>query len=189
MKGPISMEREEALTLLKSHLKSENLVNHSLAVEAIMRGLAERLGQDVEQFGLAGLLHDIDLDQVGGDMSRHSLWGGEILEENGLDTAVVYAVKAHNDIHGLERLSLLDKCLWASDPASGFITAAALIRPDKSLAEVQLKSLKKRFKEARFAAGASREQMASCIELGLELDEFLTIALDSMKKIASQLDL
>jgi predicted hydrolase (HD superfamily) len=103
-------------------------------------------------------------------MSATRFWGGEILEENGLDGAVVYAVKAHNDIHGLERLSLLDKCLWASDPQRLF-TAAALIRPDKSLAEVQLKSLKKRFKEARFAAGASREQMASCIELGLELDE------------------
>ncbi len=183
------MEREQALDLLKSHLKTENLRGHSLAVEAIMRGLADRFGQDCDKFGLAGLLHDIDLDHIEGDMGRHSLVGGEILEENGIDPDVVYAVKAHNDVHGLERVSLLDKCLWAADPVSGFIIAAALIRPDKSLSAVELKSLKKRFKEARFAAGANREQMASCIDLGLELDQFLTIALDSMKPIASELGL
>ncbi|CFX74078.1 HD domain [Syntrophomonas zehnderi OL-4] len=183
------MNREKALNLLKEHLKNENLLNHSLAVEAIMRGLAEYLHEDVETYGLAGLLHDIDYDVTGDDPARHSLVGADILTEQGIDPEIVYAVKAHNDIHGLERKSLLDKALWAADPVSGFITAAALVRPDKSLAEVQLKSLKKRFKETAFARGASREQMRSCAEIGLELDDYLEIALKSMQKIAAEIGL
>lgn len=183
------MNREQALQLLKQHLNNENHINHSLAVEAIMRGLAERLGQDVEKYGLAGLMHDIDYDATGKDPHRHSLVGAEILQQEGLPEDIIYAVKVHNELHGLPRQSLLDKTLYAADPVSGFITAAALVRPDKDLKEVQLKSLKKRFKEKAFARGASREQMATCSELGLELDEFLTIALDSMKKIAVDLGL
>lgn len=183
------MDREQALALLKQHLTNENHIKHSLAVEAIMRGLAERLGEDADKFGLAGLLHDIDYDITGENPHRHSLVGAEMLQEHGLPEDIVYAVKAHNEIHGLPRESLLDKTLWAADPASGFIIAAALVRPDKNLNEVQLKSLKKRFKEKAFARGASREQMASCSELGLELDEFLNIALESMKKIAAELGL
>lgn len=183
------MNREEALTLLKQHLKNQNLLNHSLAVEAIMRGLAEHMQEDIEKYGLAGLLHDIDYDVTGDDPARHSLLGAQILEEQGIDPEIVYAVKVHNEIHGLERKSLLDKTLWAADPVSGFITAAALVRPDKSLAEVQMKSLKKRFKETAFARGASREQMQSCAELGLELDVYLEIALRSMQKIAAEIGL
>lgn len=183
------MNREEALAFLGEHLKNENLINHSLAVEAIMRGLAEFLQEDADKYGLAGLLHDIDYDVTYENPQRHSLLGAQILEEKGIDPEIVYAVKAHNEMHGLERKSLLDKTLWAADPVSGFITAAALVRPDKSLAEVQLKSLKKRFKETAFARGANREQMQSCTELGLDLEQFLTIALQSMQKIAGQLGL
>lgn len=183
------MNREQALVLLKENLKNENLINHSLAVEAIMRGLAEKLGEDVEKFGLAGLLHDIDYDATFDDPNRHSLLGAEILEKHGFPEDIVYAVKVHNEMHGLERKSLMDKALYAADPTSGFITAAALVRPDKKLENVELKSLKKRFKEKAFAKGASREQMATCSELGLELDEFLTISLESMKKVADDLGL
>lgn len=183
------MQREEALSLLKQNLKSDNLFSHSLAVEAIMRSLAGRLNEDVEKFGLAGLLHDIDYDVTAEDPQRHSLLGASILEENGLSPDVVYAVKVHNEMHGLERKSILDKALYAADPLSGFITAAAMVRPDKQLSEVQLKSLKKRFKEKAFARGASREQMATCAELGLELDEFMSIALVSMQRIADDLKL
>lgn len=183
------MDRQEALTLLEQHVKTENLINHCLAVEAIMRGLAEYLHEDVEKFGLAGLLHDIDYDVTADDPHRHSLLGAEILTEIEIDPEIVHAVKVHNDIHGLERVTLLDKTLWAADPVSGFITAAALVRPDKSLAEVQLKSLKKRFKETAFARGANRDQMKSCEELGLELDQYLEIALRSMQKISARLGL
>lgn len=183
------MEREQAYVLLKENLHSENLFNHSLAVEAIMRGLAERLQEDIERFGLAGLLHDIDYDQTGDNPHQHSLVAAEMLTKLGLDPDIVYAVKVHNEFHGLERKSILDKALYAADPVSGFITAAALVRPDKKVAEVQMKSLRKRFKESAFARGASREQMDTCAELGLERDEFLNIALDSMKKIADQIGL
>lgn len=183
------MNREDAYKLLKKHLKNDNLIKHSLAVEAIMIGLAERLGEDVDKFALAGLLHDIDYDTTGDDWERHSLIGAQILAENGIDEEVVYAVKAHNGIHGLKLKSNLDKALYAADPTSGFITAAALVRPDKKLAEVQLKSLKKRYKEKAFAKGASREQMASCTDLGLDLEEFLLISLESLKKRADLLGL
>jgi len=183
------MHREEALQLLRENLHNENLISHSLAVEAIMLGLAERLQEDAEKYGLAGLLHDIDYDQTGDDPHRHSLVAASMLEEQGLDADIVYAVKVHNEIHGLPRQSTLDRALYAADPVSGFITAAALVRPDKKLAEVQMKSLRKRFKETAFARGASREQMDTCSELGLEREEFLQIALASMQKIADQLGL
>ncbi len=183
------MQREEAYSLLKENLTSENLFNHSLAVEAIMRGLAERLQEDVEKFGLAGLLHDIDYDQTGDNFEQHSLVAAEMLEKHGLEPEIIYAVKVHNEVHGLERKSILDKALYAADPVSGFITAAALVRPDKKLAEVQMKSLRKRFKETAFARGASREQMDTCSELGLERDEFLNIALESMQKISDEIGL
>jgi putative nucleotidyltransferase with HDIG domain len=183
------MERNQALELLKQHLKSENLINHSLAVEAIMRGIAERLGQDADKYGLAGLLHDIDYDTTAEDFHQHSLLGAQILKDNGLPEDIVYAVKVHNEVHGLPRQSLLDHDLYAADPVSGFITAAALVRPDKKLEQVQLKSLKKRFKEKAFAKGANREQMQTCSELGLELEEFLQLCLESMKKIASDIAL
>lgn len=183
------MNREEALVLLKEHLHSANLITHSLAVAAIMKALAVRLGGDAEEFELSGLLHDIDYDQTEANMEMHALIGGRLLAEKGLPQSIVNAVISHNEIHGVPRDTVMNKALWAADPVSGFITAAALIRPDKNIAEVQLKSLKKRFKESSFARGANREQMASCIELGLELDEFLNISLAAMQGIAAELGL
>lgn len=183
------MQRDEALVLLKEYVKNENHINHSLAVEAIMRGLAVRLDEDADKFGLAGLLHDIDYDQTAETPEKHSLIGAQILEANGLPEDVVYAVKVHNELHGLERLSVMDKALFAADPASGFVIAAAMVRPEKKLAKVELKSLKKRFKEKAFARGANRDNMRTCSELGLELEEFLAIALESMKTIAGQIGL
>lgn len=183
------MQRTEALNLLKMHLHDENHIKHSLAVEAIMRGIAAHLGEDVEKYGLTGLLHDIDYDTTGEDPQQHSLIGAQMLEEKGFPADLVYAVKVHNEIHGLERKSLLDKALYCCDPTSGFITAAALVRPDKQLANVEVKSLKKRFKEKAFARGANREQMAACSEIGMELEEFLAISLKSMQQIASDLGL
>jgi putative nucleotidyltransferase with HDIG domain len=183
------MQRDEALVLLKEYVKDEHHINHSLAVEAIMRGLAEHLHEDADKFGMAGLLHDIDYDITGETPEKHSLLGAKILEEKGLPEDVIYTVKVHNEIHGLERVSVMDKALFAADPTSGFITAAAMVRPDKQLENVELKSVKKRFKEKAFARGANREQMRTCSELGLELEEFLAISLESMKKIADQIGL
>lgn len=183
------MNRDEALVLLKQNVTDEHHINHSLAVEAIMQGLAERLHEDKDKYGLAGLMHDIDYDVTYENPEQHSLLGAKILEQSGFPDDIVYAVKVHNEMHGLERKSLLDKALYAADPTSGFVTAAAMVRPEKKLEKVELKSLKKRFKEKAFARGCSRDQMATCNELGLELDDFLTIALTSMKKCAADIGL
>ena len=183
------MQREEARRLLQEYVHSDNLRSHSLAVEAIMRGFAEHLNEDVDKYGLTGLLHDIDYESTKDDPHRHSLVGAEILTGLGIEEDVVYAIKVHNEVHGLPRLSRLDRALYAADPVSGFIIAAALVRPDKSLAKVELKSLKKRFKETAFARGASREQMMTCEELGLDLDTYLSLALRSMQAIAEDLGL
>lgn len=183
------MNREEALAYVKEYVKSENLINHMLSVEAIMRGLAKRLGQDEEKWALTGLLHDIDYEMTGDKPEEHSIVGAKMLEDKGLDPEIVYAVKVHNEIHGLPRNTLLDKALFAADPLSGLITAVAYVIPSKKLEDVQLKSLKKKFKDKAFARGADRDQIKTCEEIGLTLDEFLEISLEEMKKIADQIGL
>jgi putative nucleotidyltransferase with HDIG domain len=183
------MEREEALELLKKNVKNKNLLKHMYAVEAIMATLAEKFNQNKELWALAGLLHDIDYDQTQADPARHGLVGGEMLAELGFPEELVYAVKAHNEYLGLERKSLLDKALYAADPVSGLIVAAALIHKDKKLAVIDKNFLLKRFGEKAFARGANREQISSCSEIGLELAEFLELSLEAMKKIAPALGL
>jgi len=183
------MTRQEALAYLEKHLQNDNLIKHSLAVESIMRGLARHLGEDEEKWGITGLLHDIDYETTATDPERHSQVGAQMLTTAGLDEDMVYAVKVHNEAHGLPRNSLLDKALFAADPTSGFITAAALVRPEKQLAFVEVKSLKKRFKEKAFAKGANRDNMAACTELGLELEDFLALSLAAMQQDAAELGL
>lgn len=183
------MKRDEAYLLLRQHLKNENLRKHSLAVEAVMRGLARRFGAEEELWGLAGLLHDIDYEWTKNDPAHHSLEGAALLEQLGLPAQVVQAVRVHNGYHGLSRESLLDKALYAADPVTGLITAAALIRPEKKLAAVDVPFLMNRFKEKSFARGANREQILTCTGLGLSLEEFLTISLRAMQGIAGELGL
>jgi len=180
------MQRSEALRLIKQNVKNRNLIKHMLAVEAIMRALARRFG---ELWGLAGLLHDIDYDKTRDDPEQHSLIGAEMLEELGVDPRIVYAVKVHNEAHGLPRKSLLDKALYAVDPLTGLIVAAALIRPEKRLDIVDTDFVLHRFNEKSFARGASRDQMRTCEELGLSLEEFVAIGLEAMKGIAGELGL
>ena len=183
------MKREDALASLKASLSNQNLVKHCLATEAIMRSLARRLGQDEAEWGLAGLLHDIDLDITNDDMSTHSKVSAEMAQELGASPEVVQAILCHNEAHGVPRESLMDKALYCADPLTGLITAAALVRPDKKLAGVAAESVKKRFGEKRFAAGASREQMALCSELGLSLDDFLALGVQAMQGVAGDLGL
>ncbi|MCX8129299.1 MAG: HDIG domain-containing protein [Clostridia bacterium] len=183
------MERIEALKELKSRLTNNNLIKHSLAVEAIMRELASYFREDGEKWGLAGLMHDIDYDNTAAEPSKHSILGAEILEELGVDEAIVYAVRAHNNYHGIERKRKMDKALYAADPVSGLITAAALILPSKKLDDVDVNFIMKRFSEKGFAKGANREQITSCKELGLDLEQFIGISLEAMKKISSELGL
>jgi putative nucleotidyltransferase with HDIG domain len=160
-----------------------------LATEAIMRALARRLGGDEEEWGFAGLLHDIDVELTGGDMSIHSKLGADLAREMGASEAVAHAILCHNEAHGVPCVTKLDKALFCADPITGLITAAALVRPNKKLAGVEARSVGKRFKERSFAAGASREQIASCSNLGLTLDEFIELSLGAMKGIADDLGL
>lgn len=154
-----------------------------------MGGLARHFGEDEELWKLAGLLHDIDYEQTKDDAASHSLIGGEMLEKAGFPEDLVYAVKCHNDHHDLERKSLLDKALYATDPLTGLIVAAALIRPEKKLEPVDVPFLLNRFHEKSFARGARREVIASCAEMGLALEEFMRIGLEAMKEIHEELGL
>jgi len=179
------MNREQALALVKENLKQANLVKHCLAVEACMRAFAQKFGTDEGQWGLAGLLHDLDYDYTVNDPDRHTLMTEEMLRPYQIDGTIIHAIKAHNGKADLA--SRLDLALYAIDPTSGFITACALMHPDKKLSAVNLERMKKRFKEKAFAKGANREQMAECAKMGVELDEFLGICLTAMQGIGADL--
>jgi len=183
------MERDKAYQLVKENISQENLVKHCLAVEGVMRRLAEYFDKDVEKWGLTGLLHDIDYEQTSDDPEQHSIVGAEMLEEMGLDDDIVYAVKVHNYEHGLERESLMDKALYASDPLTGLIVASALIHPEKSLDAVDTEFVMNRYSESSFAKGADRDVIASCKEIDLNLEEFTGLALEGMQSISDELGL
>ncbi len=184
------MNREEALDLLRQHLTTENLLKHTYAVEAVMRKLAERLGEDPERWALAGLLHDIDYDQTADDPSLHSIKGAEMLEGAGFDDELVEAVRAHNDHHGLPRESAMAKALYAVDPLTGLIVAAALVHPEKSLSALDTEFILNRFDDNSFARGANRDAIRTCEEeLGLGLNEFIDLALEAMVETSDELGL
>ncbi|HZK49613.1 MAG TPA: HD domain-containing protein [Thermoleophilia bacterium] len=184
------MERQAALKLVRERVGNENLVNHMLAAEAIMVALANRLGGDPARWGLTGLLHDLDAEQTAEMMTVHATRTVEWLRAEGLDDEeILDAILAHNPANGSTITTTMARALFAADPLTGLVTAAALIRPEKKLELVQLKSLKKRFKEPSFARGARREDIATCEELGIPLEEFLALGLDAMKAIAGDLGL
>ncbi len=183
------MTREEALELLKNHVKKQNLIKHMVAVGGIMRALARHFGEDEHRWELAGLLHDIDYEYTNENPENHPEMGVQILRDYGFhDEEILHAILAHNNKAPLE--TLMDRALYVSDPTSGFIVAAALIRPEKSLDAVDVPFLLRRFREKSFARGASREQMKMCEELlGLSLEEFYAIALEGMKEVRQELGL
>lgn len=183
------MNKDTALALVKEYVSDETLIYHMMSTGAIMGGLADILRQDIERWMVAGILHDIDYQDTKDNPKEHSIKGGEILKKYGLDDELIHAVVAHNEIHGIARETLLDKALFAVDPLSGLITATAYVMPSKKLEDVQLKSVKKKFKDKAFARGANREQIMTCEEFGIQLDDFLNIALNEMKKIAPQIGL
>lgn len=183
------MDRETGLQQVNDRVKNPNLVNHMLAVEAVMKGLAKRLNEDEEKWGICGLIHDIDYEETAEIPEKHSLVAEEILKELGYPEDVIYAVKVHNEIHGFPRVSLMDKCLWSADPVTGLITASALVTPEKKLENVTVESVLKKMKKKDFAKGASREQIKAISEAGIELNEFIEISLDSMKEISNALGL
>jgi len=183
------MNRKEALNSIKANVENKSLIKHMLATEAIMRALAKRLGEDEEEWGLTGLLHDIDMELVGEDMNEHSKLGADLARELGASETIAHAIICHNEAHGVPRETKLDKALFCVDPLTGLITAAALVRPDKKLAGLEAKSIMKKFKEKGFATGANREHISLCSELGLELEKFIQSGLKAMQGVAADLGL
>lgn len=184
------MTREEALTKLKENLSNQNLIKHSLAVEAIMKALARHFKEDEARWGLAGLLHDIDYEKVKDDMSQHSLAGSKILEDLGLDKDICQAVKVHNEAHGISPETLMEKALFVTDPLTGLIVAATLVLPSKKIADLTVENVLNRYREKAFAKGANREIIGKCQELlGLKLEEFVRIGIGAMQKVDSDLGL
>jgi len=180
------MTKLEAIDLMQNYLKNENLQKHSIAVGAIMRALAEKFGENTELWEITGILHDLDYEQTQDTPEKHGYQTVAILQEKAeynLPDTALQAIQAHP---GHEpRTTPLAKALFAADPLSGLILAGALMHP-KQL-DMPVKSLKKRFKDKRFAAGANREQIALCSELDLPIEEFFSIALAGMKEAAHEL--
>jgi putative nucleotidyltransferase with HDIG domain len=181
------LSRQQAYELVNATLTKKNLIKHVLAVEAIMRALARRLGEDEELWGLAGLLHDLDYERTANDPSQHGRLTLDMIAGLDLPAEVAGAVLAHAG-HA-PRNSLLDKAICCADPVTGLIVASALMHPSKQLAGIDPEFVGNRFKEKRFAAGANREAIAGCSELGLELHEFFRISIDAMCGIAAELGL
>lgn len=181
------MNRSEAITLMEQAIPNANLRKHMLACEACMRALAVHFKEDADSWGLAGLLHDLDYDQTAQDFSRHGKVTVEMLKDKGLSEEILHAILAHPG--HVDAVSKMDKALYAVDPTTGLLVAAALMHPTKKLSGVDVPFVMKRFKEKRFAAGANREQIQSCARLGLGLEEFLGICLKAMQGIAGDLGL
>ncbi len=175
--------------LIGESVANENLRRHMLATEAVMRALAERLGHDPDLWGLAGLAHDLDAEETAHDAARHGAQAAERLAGLGLPDELVHAVAAHNPATGTVVERPIDVALIAADQTTGLITAATLVRPDRALPEVKLKSVRKRMREGAFARGVDRGSIARCEELGLGLDEFLDLALQAMQGVAADLGL
>lgn len=191
------MNREEAWQLVTEHVQAQGLRRHMLAVEAAMRWYAEKLGGDVESWGLAGLLHDYDWE-IHPTLEQHPAAGVPLLRERGCSEAVVQAILSHNtEGTGVERVEPIDFALLACDEITGLILAAALVRPSRDVREVEVKSIKKRWKEKTFAAGVDRDHVEAatadfsrvCFAGGLDLWEHVGNVLAAMQGAASALDL
>jgi len=175
---------------LHKYIKNENTRRHCLATEAVMRHLALHFGADVEMWGIAGLLHDLDLELVNGDMNKHGLETARILDESGVDRQIIETIKAHNDqIYGAERKELFHHALVAGETVTGLIVAMALILPERKLSAVRPESVMKRMKEKGFARSVSRERIKECEKIGLPLQDFIALAVRAMQEISAQLGL
>ncbi len=184
------ISRVEALKILNDNIKSPNLVKHSLAVEAIMKGLAEYFKEDEEKWGILGLLHDIDYEKTKDKPEEHSLIGSQMLKERGFEDEFTRAVASHNEVHNILPDSLMAKALFVSDPLSGLIVASTLVLPSKKISDLTVENVLNRFKEKAFARGANRGQIQKCDQyLNLSLEQFIEIALKSMQEISEELGL
>jgi putative nucleotidyltransferase with HDIG domain len=183
------MKREEALAIVREYIKNENLVRHMLAVEAAMRFYAAQLGEDEELWGNVGLLHDFDWE-IHPDLDRHPQAGAPILRERNVPEEIIHGVLSHADHTGVARENRMEKALFACDELTGLITAVALVRPSRSLADLTASSVKKKWKDRAFAAGANREEIErGASEFGVDLWEHVGNVIRAMQPIAADLGL
>jgi len=179
--------REEALELVKRHVKNRNLVNHMIAVSAIMRRMAEHFGEDAQLWGAVGMLHDVDYERTSDDFSRHGLVSAEmvkdLLPEEGLQ-----AIRAHNALTGVKAESRMDISLFAADALSGMIVAGALVRPTK-LQGMKAKSIRRRMKDKSFARRVSRENIMRCEEIGITMNDFFAMGIEVMQTVSDEIGL
>ena len=185
----MKINRDDAWQLLNEYTKSESLLKHALAVEAAVRGYARMFGEDEEAWGLVALLHDFDYERWP-TLDDHPFRGSEILRERGYPEWVIRAILSHADYSGVPRDGLLEKTLFACDELAGFITAAALIRPSKSILDLEPRSVLKRMKDKAFARGVKREDLRQGAEaLGLPLEEHVRNVISFMRERADALGL
>lgn len=181
--------REQALEIVHEFVKNENLVKHMLAVEAAVRFYAKKFGEDEERWGITALLHDFDWE-IHPNMETHPGKGAPILRERGVPEVMIQDILSHADHTGVPRDTLLRKTLAACDEITGLITATALVRPSKSIHDVKVKSVKKKWKVPSFAAGANREEMEQTIEaLGIDQSEHIGNVITAMQGMAAELGL
>lgn len=181
------MNRNEAWELVRKHVSNKNLQKHMLATEAVMIALANAFDEDENSWGLAGLLHDLDYTQTVDEFEKHGFVTAEILSDYQMDDQIIHAIKSHPG--HLPRESKMDQALYAADPVTGLIVAAALMHPTKKLQNVEVEFIERRFGEKRFAAGADRDQIKSCEIMGIPLHDFLALSLKAMQGIDNELGL
>ena len=183
------MDRNQALAIVHEYIKNENLVKHMLAVEAAMRFYAEKYDQDIELWGLTGLLHDFDWE-IHPTLEDHPMAGAPLLREREVPEEIVQAILSHADRTGVPRNTLIRKALYACDEITGLVTAVALVRPSHSLMDLEVKSVKKKWKDRAFAAGANRDEIEQATQdFGVELWEHVGNVIQAMRRIAPELGL
>src|SRR5213082_1975973 len=183
------LDRASAWGLLCEYTPSESLRKHALAVEACMRAYAKKFGADEEKYGVTGLLHDFDYEKYP-TPQEHPFVGNKIMEERGWPEDIRRAILSHAEYSGVKRETNMEKALFACDELAGFITATALVKPSKSLAEVDAKSIRKKMKDKAFARSVSRDDIVNgAADLGVDLDQHIAFCIEAMKKIAPELGL
>jgi putative nucleotidyltransferase with HDIG domain len=186
------MNRDEAWAIVTEYTASDSLRKHMLSVEAAMRAYAPRYEGDVELWGVVGLLHDFDYERYPDvAVAGHPVVGSRILRERGVSEEIIRAILSHaTEVTGVERVTIMEKALYAVDELTGLITATALVRPNKNIADVDLTSIKKKWKNKAFAAGVDRTEIEhAAVELGVPLDEHINVVLHALQMIAPTLSL
>jgi len=182
-------DRSAAWGLLCEYTQSESLRKHALAVEACMRAYAKKFAEDEDKYGITGLLHDFDYEKYP-TPAEHPFVGNKILEERGCPEDIRRAILSHAQYSGVKRETNMEKALFACDELAGFITASALVKPNKSLAEVEAKSVRKKMKDKAFARSVNRDDIINgAADLGVDLEEHITFCIEAMKAIARELGL